>query len=547
MMAIVDSGNSMLNSMSLFGIEGIFPPQYTPVGTHLTSFVESEVHFNENIELYKEQIKSRVFSVQDLSFLSGLPKVLGNVSALGHLKGNQTINMAFDSGLTNVDGLLNSNTLQWLYAFGKFSEGVSMDGLNIFSKPKKGMLLDCSKNEMEIFGEGYLNLDSMFIDIETYRQINILRNGEDRRLHFWIANLPDPNCQLIIGRRGMSKFNLFNIDKFIAKMQDLLEGFASGVSKGTFNSISAGKQVDCPQYEDGLEFEIEGAAESMPPLIIDTVEEAVMLAAPVWSNVVEPVQAQIAHFFVVNFGFEAVIPTLPITVEPVQVPAPSLVFIAASDVPEVSCWGCGEVGVSLYECTKPACKAEATKRPKRVAKVAAAATNSGNRLGVQLYKLPDMFWSSMNPIMASIDPTKTVRLSVSSCNRGRGGILWQCSGEDFDPLPEESVTVEKSVIAYFSESHSEVMRRWPTFEQEASALHWLVTRCRTEILGRRTIIYTDQNESLDYLLDSLQHNLGRIIRWRLELREYEFTVVHIPRMLNCEADYLSRAYGDNHE
>ena len=27
----------------------------------------------------------------------------------------------------------------------------------------------------------------------------------------------------------------------------------------------------------------------------------------------------------------------------------------------------------------------------------------------------------------------------------------------------------------------------------------------------------------------------------------EFTLVHIPGVLNCEADYLSRAYGDNHE
>ena len=87
------------------------------------------------------------------------------------------------------------------------------------------------------------------------------------------------------------------------------------------------------------------------------------------------------------------------------------------------------------------------------------------------------------------------------------------------------------------------MRRWPTVEQEAGAVHWLITRCRTEILGRRTVVYTD-HKNLTYVLRT---NSRKLIRWRLELMEYKFTVVHIPGVLNCEADYLSRAYGNNHE
>ena len=146
-------------------------------------------------------------------------------------------------------------------------------------------------------------------------------------------------------------------------------------------------------------------------------------------------------------------------------------------------------------------------------------------------------------LLADIDPTKTVRLFVDASIEGRGCMIWQCEGPDFDPAIEDLPFVPKRVIRYMSEAHNDTQRRWPTNEQEGGAVHWALTGARYEVMGRRTVVYTD-HKNLTYILDTRSRKL---LRWKLELEPYRFLIVHIPGKYNIEADYLSRAYPRTHD
>ena len=141
--------------------------------------------------------------------------------------------------------------------------------------------------------------------------------------------------------------------------------------------------------------------------------------------------------------------------------------------------------------------------------------------------------------LSYVDSKRAIFINVDASLMGRGAFLWQLdTPHDFVPTPEELLTVPRKPIRYLSEAHNETQRRWPTVEQEAGAVHWALTTLRYDVIGRRTIVYTD-HRNLTYLMKT---NSRKLIRWRTELEEYKFEVIHIPGKWNVEADYLSRAY-----
>lgn len=94
------------------------------------------------------------------------------------------------------------------------------------------------------------------------------------------------------------------------------------------------------------------------------------------------------------------------------------------------------------------------------------------------------------------------------------------------------------MIAYASRSLNKAERRYPTIEKELLAIVWSVKYFRPYLYGRRFIIETD-HRPLVYLYN-LTDPSSRLIKFRLQLEEYNYKVVYVKGRDNVAADALSR-------
>jgi len=95
---------------------------------------------------------------------------------------------------------------------------------------------------------------------------------------------------------------------------------------------------------------------------------------------------------------------------------------------------------------------------------------------------------------------------------------------------------EERPIAYVSHRFSKAASNWSTIEQEAYAIVYCVLKLEAYLLGRTFRIKTD-HKNLIYILGS---TIPKIVRWRLRLAEYDFSIDHIAGVDNVVADNLSR-------
>lgn len=79
-------------------------------------------------------------------------------------------------------------------------------------------------------------------------------------------------------------------------------------------------------------------------------------------------------------------------------------------------------------------------------------------------------------------------------------------------------------ILYLSKKFSEAATKWSTIEQECFGIFYAITQLKEYLLGRHFIVATD-HKNLVYLNNS---NIPKLVRWRLQLQEFHFTVLHIP-------------------
>ena len=97
-------------------------------------------------------------------------------------------------------------------------------------------------------------------------------------------------------------------------------------------------------------------------------------------------------------------------------------------------------------------------------------------------------------------------------------------------------------IAYASRSMTETELRYAQIEKEALATTWACEKFSTYVLRMKFTIETDHKPLVTLLgsknLDSL---LPRILRFRLRLARYDYTVLHVPGKQLYTADNLSRA------
>lgn len=96
-------------------------------------------------------------------------------------------------------------------------------------------------------------------------------------------------------------------------------------------------------------------------------------------------------------------------------------------------------------------------------------------------------------------------------------------------------------LAFFSQVFSPTQQRWSTIEQEAYAIFAAIKHWDHFVWGRRFEVETD-HRNLVFIHRCLA---AKVIRWRLQLQEYDFIIRHIPGSVNVVADFLSRFSSDS--
>ena len=134
------------------------------------------------------------------------------------------------------------------------------------------------------------------------------------------------------------------------------------------------------------------------------------------------------------------------------------------------------------------------------------------------------------PVLAWYDPAADTKVSADASTYGLGAVLLQHQNGGWKP------------IAYASRSLTETETHYAQIEKEALATTWACERFSNYILGKSIYIETDHKPLVPLLntknLDSLP---PRVLRFRLRLARFSFTVEHVPEKLLYTADALSQA------
>ena len=128
------------------------------------------------------------------------------------------------------------------------------------------------------------------------------------------------------------------------------------------------------------------------------------------------------------------------------------------------------------------------------------------------------------------DPGAPTKISADASSYGLGAVLMQKSNFTWCP------------VAYASRSMTETERRYAQIEKEALAVTWACEKFSTYILGMKFLIETDHKPLVPLLgtkvLDSLP---PRVLRFRLRLARFDYSIVHVPGKYLYTADTLSRS------
>lgn len=133
-------------------------------------------------------------------------------------------------------------------------------------------------------------------------------------------------------------------------------------------------------------------------------------------------------------------------------------------------------------------------------------------------------------ILALYNPQAPTKVSADASSYGIGAVLLQETNSYWKP------------VAYASRSMTETEQRYAQIEKEALATTWACEKFSSYILGMKFTIETDHKPLVPLLerkdLDKLP---PRVLRFRLRLARFQYTIVHVPGKHLYTADTLSRA------
>lgn len=123
-------------------------------------------------------------------------------------------------------------------------------------------------------------------------------------------------------------------------------------------------------------------------------------------------------------------------------------------------------------------------------------------------------------------------LRTDASQLGVGAVLLQL----FEP-PDSSGEIQYQPLGFASQKFSAQATNWSTIEQEAYGIYFGVKSFAYYLRCKPFILETDHNN----LLWMEASAVPKVIRWRVYLQSFSFTLRHIPGKQNLVADWLSRA------
>lgn len=132
--------------------------------------------------------------------------------------------------------------------------------------------------------------------------------------------------------------------------------------------------------------------------------------------------------------------------------------------------------------------------------------------------------------LALYNPEAETKISADASSYGLGAVLLQKTPEGWKP------------VAYASRSLTETERRYAQIEKEALAVTWASEKFSEYVLGKHYQLETDHKPLVPLLQDKRLDSLPpRILRFRLRLDRFDYTIYHVPGKELYAADTLSRA------
>jgi hypothetical protein len=127
------------------------------------------------------------------------------------------------------------------------------------------------------------------------------------------------------------------------------------------------------------------------------------------------------------------------------------------------------------------------------------------------------------PMLYFLNPNEPIYLETDACEYGVGAYLYQIIGNEQRP------------IRFISKALTGAQLNWSTPEKEAYAIFFSITKLEHLLRDVKFILQTDHKN-----LTFIDKGKGKILRWKLALQEYNFSINHIPGQDNIVADGLSR-------
>ena len=133
-------------------------------------------------------------------------------------------------------------------------------------------------------------------------------------------------------------------------------------------------------------------------------------------------------------------------------------------------------------------------------------------------------------VLSLYNPRSKTKVSADASSHGLGAVLLQEVKGTWRP------------VAYASRAMSDTEKRYAQIEKEALASTWACEKFADYLLGLHFLIESDHKPLIPLLGNKCLESLPpRVLRFRLRLARFDYSITHVPGKLLYTADTLSRA------